>query len=362
MPDWSRIHEDRKFRVSYFPLALLSFVYKAAVCIKHYLFDNKTVRALPDFTISIGNLTAGGTGKTPATQMMAEWAAREGYSVAILSRGYGGVKKEKVSIVSDGVNILMDSKEAGDEAYLLASKLKGIPVIVSKDRYLGGLEAHKRFGSSFFILDDGYQHLKLKRDFNILLLDAVSPFGNGRLLPLGPLREPISGIKRADAIILTRAGSVKYQLDKKDGLGESCADAPIFTADHVPEKVVYPSENKIYPPEFLRGKRVAAFSGIARPDFFRETLISLGAEISSYRAFPDHHPFTKNEIESLISDKQNTGADLLITTEKDWMRAAALITSGQAAAYLTIKFDLINEKERFFAIIKGCVSKKIKEK
>jgi tetraacyldisaccharide 4'-kinase len=358
MPDWARIHEDRRIRASYLPLSLMSFGYEIAVRLRLNLLNYQKTEALPGFTVSIGNLTAGGTGKTPATKMIAEWAVKEGYKAAILSRGYGGANKKKVFIVSDGVNTLADPATAGDEAYLLANSLRGIPVVVSKNRHLAGLEAHNRFGASFFILDDGYQHLGLKRDFNLLLLDAASPFGNGWLLPRGPLREPVAEIKRADAVILTRAGALENERDKTNGLKKELLGKPFYRADHVPEKIVFSLGGETFAPAFLKGRRVAAFAGIARPDFFRHTLMRLGAEISSFKAFPDHHSFTEDEIRNLIAEKNYAGAELLITTEKDWVKAAALIPEGQPAAYLTVRFDILNEKDRFFTMIREHIARK----
>jgi tetraacyldisaccharide 4'-kinase len=358
MPDWARIHEERRFKAASLPLLLLSLAYGALVRLRVYLVKGRKARSLPGFTVSIGNLTAGGTGKTPATQMLAEWAVGEGNNVAILSRGYGGANK-KVTIVSDGASVLADPKEVGDEACLLARRLKGVPVVVSKNRYAAGLEAQNRFGSTFFILDDGYQHLGLKRDLNLLLLDTVSPFGNGRLLPLGPLREPASEIRRADAVILTRAGRLQDYGVQTDGLKKALMGKPFFKADHVPEKVIYISKNETYAPSFLKGKRVAAFAGIGRPDFFRDTLIGLGAEVLFFKGFPDHHPFTDDEIQCLINEKNNAGADLIITTEKDWVRVSALLPEDQPVAYLTVRFDLLNDSESFFAMVREHIIKKI---
>jgi tetraacyldisaccharide 4'-kinase len=349
MPDWARIHEDKKFRAAYLPLAVLSSLYGAAVRLRLKLYNKETARSLPGFTVSIGNLTAGGTGKTPATCMLAEWAAGEGLNAAVLSRGYGGSSKN-ATIVSDGLRILADPEASGDEACLLAQRLKGVPVVVSKNRYDGGVLAHKRFSSTFFILDDGYQHLALKRDLNLLLIDSLSPFGNGHLLPWGPLREPVSEIRRADAVILTRA----RELNDRDmyEFKKTLTGVQLFRADHVPEGIVFPEGHSSCPPAFLKGKRVAAFAGIGRPASFRDTLIGLGAEVSFFKAFPDHHPFTADEVRSLLAEKNNAGADLIITTEKDWMRIAPLFPEDQSVAYLTIRFDLMDDRERFFAMVK----------
>jgi len=358
MIDWAGIHEDKGFRILYLPLSLLSLIYGAGVGIRLKGVKSCEKNALPGFTVSIGNLTAGGTGKTPATCMLAEWARVEGYNAAVLSRGYGGKKRAKVTIVSDGNNILAGPEQAGDEPYLMANRLPGVPVIIAKDRYLAGLLAIDRFKSSFFILDDGYQHLRLKRDLDLLLLDAASPFGNGRLLPRGPLREPVSEIARADAVILTRAGSLagpKEVFNDHKGLFK---DKPLFMCDHLPDKVVFPAENISLDPSFLKGKRVVAFAGIARPDFFRDTLVSLGAYIVSFRVFPDHHAFSRHDIGGLREERDKSGADLLITTEKDWVRASNMLSGNHSASYLTVRFDFLSGREEFFRMVKERIKSK----
>lgn len=351
MIDWAGIHEDKGFKVSYLPLSLMALIYGFGVRLRLKKIKGKEKISLPGFTVSIGNLTAGGTGKTPMTCMMAQWARGEGYDVAVLSGGYGGKNKAEITVVSNGKNVLAGPEEAGDEPYLLARRLPGVPVITAKDRYLAGLAAHDRFGATFFILDDGYQHLKLKRDLNLLLLDALKPFGNGLLLPRGPLREPVNELERADAIILTRAGSLKSALGtgyEKAGLFKN---KPVFRGDHLPEKIIFPFNETNYAPSFLKGKRVMAFAGIARPDSFRDTLIKLGAEVLSFRPFPDHHPYSDEEIRGLIAEKENIGADFLITTEKDWMRLGDLASEDHLVSYLTIKFDFLGKKEGFFRLV-----------
>lgn len=356
MTDWSGIHEDKGFKISYLPLSLLSLFYSAGVRLWLINKKGKKKLCLPGITISIGNLIAGGTGKTPATCMMAEWAIGEGYTVAILSKGYGGTNKAEVSIVSDGSKILAGPREVGDEPYLLAGRLPGVPVITAKNRYLAGMEAHNKFGSSLFILDDGYQHLRLKRDLDLLLLDATKPFGNGRLLPRGPLREPVKEVARADSVILTRAALSENKTVIRDDLREIFQGKPIFLSDHLPDRVVYPFADKTYDPSFLKGRRIVAFSGIAKPVFFRDTLLNLGVEILSFRSFPDHHPFTLNEIGSLISERDNLGAEFVITTEKDWTRVSDLVSGDHLIYYLTIRFDILSGQGRFFQMVKEKIS------
>jgi len=351
-PDWSNIHEQRGFHAAAVPLAALSFLYGLGVRVRLAVCKRMEKKGLPGPVVSIGNLTTGGTGKTPAACMLAEWALGEGYRVVILSRGYGGRYKEGVLVVSDGKDINIGPVKAGDEPYLLARRLPGVPVVISRDRYLAGQLAHEKFGSDFFILDDGFQHMALKRDLDLVLLDAYSPFGNGHLLPWGPLREPVGQIGRADALIITRSGQVSKMDDSEGILGGLISDKPVFRGDHIPEKVIFPVEGREYDVGFLEGKRVAAFAGIARPERFRETLISLGADLVAFRSFGDHHSFRPDELLELKSVKEETDADYLLTTEKDWVRLSDITNGYPYLAYLTIRFDLLSGQERFFTMIR----------
>jgi tetraacyldisaccharide 4'-kinase len=205
-PDWGRIHHGESPGFWSPLLTVFSILYGAAVRFRVTIYKRRGFKKkiLPGFVVSIGNLTAGGTGKTPAVVMLARWALNQGYRVAVLTRGYGRLSKAKVLEVSDGEVIKADCRESGDEPYLLAKKLTGVPVIISSKRFTAGTFAHRKFGANFFILDDGFQHLGLKRDLDLVLIDAIRPFGNGHLLPWGPLREPIDQLARAGALILTR--------------------------------------------------------------------------------------------------------------------------------------------------------------
>jgi tetraacyldisaccharide 4'-kinase len=311
----------------------------------------KKKKELPGFVLSIGNVTVGGTGKTPATLMMAEWAIERGYKVAVLSRGYGGSYKTKVFIVSDKDDIRAGPDKAGDEPYLLAKRLKGVPVIISKNRYLAGLTAHEKFGSDLFILDDGFQHLNLKRDLDLLLISASNPFGNGHLLPWGPLREPIRQLGRADAFIFTRVGEISKRDESLETLIKKVSSKPFFMGDHVPEKILFPFNHRSLNPEFLRGKRVVAFAGIAKPKEFRDTLINLGVELVSFKSFKDHHRFSTDDIRGLVTSKEKGRADYLLTTEKDWMRLEGMESEYSDLAYLTIRFSLRSGEDEFFNMV-----------
>jgi tetraacyldisaccharide 4'-kinase len=309
--------------------------------------------ALPGLVVSIGNLTVGGTGKTPAVIMLARWALQAGYRVAVLSRGYGGQYHEKILEVTDGTIIKSDSSKAGDEPCLMAEKLKGVPIVLSKERFRAGQWAREHYGTDFFILDDGFQHRALKRDLDLVLLDAVAPFSNGHLLPWGLLREPIRHLKRAQAFLITRYDQ-KYLNDELETFLKSVFPAkPFFKSIHLPEQVVFSGGGASYSPEYLQDKHVAAFAGIANPEAFKATLLQLGAEIIFFRIFKDHHPYRMDEIHDLAAKARENKADFVITTEKDWMRIKALGEPFPELAYLSVQFRILAEEQLFFDILKN---------
>jgi tetraacyldisaccharide 4'-kinase len=308
---------------------------------------------LPGFVVSVGNLTLGGTGKTPAVCMLAQWAKGKGYRVAILSRGYKGSYKQKVLAVSDGDKLLAGAEEAGDEPVMLAKKLPKIPIVVSKRRYDGGIWVHQHYDIDFFILDDGFQHRALKRDLDLVLLDGESPFGNGYLLPRGPLREPISALKRAHALVLTRCNEATAPSEKGGKVIGRGLDKPVFKSTHLPDKIVFPVENKTYGPDFISGKRVIAFAGIGRPDSFQETLKQLGAKILTFKRFGDHHRYSKKEINELRDMLEEIQGDFIITTEKDWMRLEFMRDECPNLVYLTISFAVQDKSEEFYWMIEN---------
>ncbi len=344
--DWSCIHETGGFHLYTLPLALMSCLYGIGVRIRNAFLKDRG-KGLPGFVLSVGNITAGGTGKTPAVIMLARWAESSGYNVAILSRGYGGKNNSDAAVVSDGKTVLLSPEISGDEPWLMASSLDNVPVIVSRKRYLAGMEAKNRFGCNFFILDDGFQHIHLKRDMDIVLADATSPFGNGHLLPWGPLREPLSGLKRADALVFTRAGDTPPNSNRNPVSG-----LPVFSSDHVPAGIIFPLKKEEHDLSFINGKRVIAFSGIGRPASFKKTLLDLGAKLISFKAFGDHYPFSERDLTELEEEMRKLGADMLITTEKDWARIRHMASGIAPIALLRIDFVIKAGQKEFFNIIK----------
>lgn len=345
--DWPRVHASRSFSALTLPLAACSFFYGLGV----RLDRNRRLRLgpdrLPGFVVSIGGLTAGGAGKTPAVAAVARWALDRGLRAAVLSRGYGGKRSGPV-VVSDGDRILAGAAEAGDEPVMLAGRLPGVPVVVSGRRSLAGRLAGRKWGSDFFVLDDGFQHWSLKRDLDVVLLDAVNPVGNGRLLPWGPLRESVDALARADIVVLTRSNPHMQGREPADALIARFPGLPCVRSMHVPASVAFPCRGLEQPVETLRGRRVVAFCGIARPAAFRKTLETIGADVAAFRSFRDHHPFTRADINELLGLFRKTGANALITTEKDWMRAGAFLGGEQDAGFLRITMEFYSGADVLF--------------
>jgi tetraacyldisaccharide 4'-kinase len=303
---------------------LESFYYLGYTIKKRHALKNQ--KRLPSKVISIGNITLGGTGKTPAVMALAEEAKKRGINPCILTRGYKG-KAQGPCFVSTGKEPLLDESLAGDEAFLMAVKLRGIPVIKGKDRYKAGMFAIQNLASQpLFILDDGFQHWKLYRDKNILLLDNALPFGNGKLLPLGTLREPVKAIVRADIIVITKT-AIGNQHPLEDNLIKEIRlynkEAHIFTAEHIPKKFMTRDDDTM-PLEWAKGKSFFGFCGIGDPQSFKKTLLSIDIPLTGFRAFRDHHRYSQKDIQSIVTAASRSGAEWIVTTEKDIMRLKGL--------------------------------------
>jgi tetraacyldisaccharide 4'-kinase len=298
-----------------------------------YETDYLKSKSLDATVISVGNITLGGTGKTPVVEYIARYLRSEDKSVAILTRGYGRA--------SSGMRVLNHPASAasksdrpesylefGDEPLMLARALPDVPVIINKDRHEAGRLAGREFGPEVLILDDAYQHLALARDLNILLIDATDPFGGFEMPPFGRLREPLYGIHRADAVIVTRA-------DRPFDQGQTNALIKYFCGDKVPVMYVYSSiarlrhlqSGEIYDASEFRDWNVGVACGIGNPQAFISDLMQAGMRIASESLFADHHPYTPADLERAITSAREAGADALITTEKDAVRLEGLTRS-----------------------------------
>jgi tetraacyldisaccharide 4'-kinase len=311
------------------------------------------VRRLPCRVISIGNLALGGTGKTPVVELVAGLLQQEGLRVCVLSRGYGGRAQSGIIVVSDGTTCLVPPEVAGDEPVLLAEHLAGLPVIVGKNRYAAGMLAVERFDADVIVLDDGFQHVQLARDLNILLLDTARPFGTGRLFPRGDLRDRPAAIARADAIVLTH-----WEPGAAPSLSapQLCrSDLPLFCSQHTPLNFRALADGHILPLASLKGQRVLAFCGIGTPRQFRLTLQRLGVEIVAFVAFPDHHPYTRAEIGQLILSARQHRADILVTTEKDGVRLRRLQPLAGPVWELRVRATIVEQEAAWKTYILGTI-------
>jgi tetraacyldisaccharide 4'-kinase len=332
-------------KMSLFPLYLLSVPYRWAVQarILFYATGLLKTRRLPRPVISVGNITVGGTGKTPLVMALAKGLMAKGIAVAILSRGYQR-KKTSEPVVSDGKTIFLSPEESGDEPFLMAQACRGIPVLVGKDRFINGRIALQRFGVKGLILDDGYQHLPLHRDINILLIDSHIGFGDRHLLPRGILRETLSQLRRADLFLLTKAGDPETYQPLEKEIHEIHPGAQVFHSHYEPMSLVGPKEEQ-EELDSLKGKKILALSGIAHPDTFSSMLRKCGMKIVREAIFPDHHLYTTKDL-SYIEEKTK-GADGIVTTEKDMVKLKKLDIDHLPIRALRIEMK-IWEEEAFY--------------
>ena len=332
------------------PLCLLSFFYGFLVRARVFLYRAGFFRSasLPCKVISVGNITLGGTGKTPFVILLAELFRSRQIPVAILSRGYKGSFSGPSGMVSDGRKTFLDARQAGDEPSLLARRLPGVPVFIGRERRLSGRAAVDRFQVQAVILDDGFQHLPLERDLNFLLLEARLPFGNGWLFPRGVLREPPGQAGRADAIILTKADQADNILILKDHLHRLAPGCPIFAVRYAPVAVRDLFQEQILPLEVLRGKKILGFAGIGSPASFRRSLENLGAEIVGFQSFRDHYPYRPEDFQMLLQDAREGGAEAVVTTEKDSIRLEGFPRGEPPLWVLSIRHEFVGKEQEPF--------------
>ena len=308
-------------------LYVFSKIYALLVDIKLWgyrqgIFSRKK---LDCFVISLGNVTVGGTGKTPTAQRLASDIRDMGYKVVILNRGYRAKWHGKVGIVSDGQRLHMTAADAGDEAFMLAKHLPKVPVLIGADRSVTGQYAIENFGAEVAILDDGFQHWQLERDMDILLVDAVNVFGNGYMLPRGTLREPISHISRADVCLLTKVdqaaeGSREYIRDTVHRYNDG---AQIVESIHEPRRFIPLADWYVdiagegVDVNQMRGRKIMAVSAIGNPASFEQTLSDLGVIIIESLRYPGHHDYSMLEMSDILRQAENMGAEAIVITEKD---------------------------------------------
>jgi len=339
----------------------LSLLYRVGVQFRILLFWKRILRSHNSgvLVVSIGNLTVGGTGKTPVVECFARALQAGGRKVAILSRGYKSKKppllrriglklrppKEyKPRVVSDGQSVLLDSRFAGDEPYMLAVNLKNVIVLVDKNRVASAIYAIEKMGCDTLILDDGMQYLHLRHRLEICLIDCQAPFGNEYLLPRGTLREPPGNLVRASYVFLTKSsGSGNEELIKR--IRKYNRTAEIIECSHGPQYLENVHTGERLPLEHLNGKYVAALSAIAQPKSFEDALRKLGANVEISRHFEDHHRFSDKDVQNFLNRCINRDLDFIVTTEKDSVRLPRLKKWDIPIYFLRVEIEILTGHE-----------------
>jgi tetraacyldisaccharide 4'-kinase len=346
----------------------LAAIYRLIVQFRLALYRHRFFRprSLGVLVISVGNLTVGGTGKTPVVEMLARALQAGGRRVAILSRGYKSVprplllrlwdgifKKKAVfapRVVSDGNSLLLDSRTAGDEPFMLANNLRGVVVLVDPDRVTSGQYAIESFGADALLLDDGFQYVRMRHGIEIVLIDSQALFGNEYLLPRGTLREPPANLRRATHIFLTKC------VDRKNGdsiarIRKYNRTADIIECAHRPRHLRNLVTGEIKSLEFLQDLEVGSICGIAIPESFERALTDLGAKVAVSKFYTDHHRYTAREIENFIRRCGRRGLTAIITTEKDAVRIPRILEPEVPIYYLRVEIEILAGQETWVRFV-----------
>lgn len=351
-------------------LLALSRVFQVAIKVRRFLYNSRILRdsTLGVQVIAIGNLTVGGTGKTPVVEKFARELRDQGRNVAILSRGYRSkpvpfhqwllnklfLRDDTTPprVVSDGKSLLLDSEMAGDEPYMLASNLKDVVVLVDKDRVKSGRFAIEKFGCDTLLLDDGFQYWKLRgRRQDIVLVDCQQPFGNERLLPRGTLREPPSHLARANTIFITKSDGNTAELRRR--IAQHNPVAGIIECIHHPLYMEDVFTGQRINLEAIKGRRVASLSGIAQPESFEQSLVKIGADLVYSKRFADHHRFSQQEVINAINRSKKRSAEAIITTQKDAVRFPKIDRRDLPIYFMRVEIKILTGANDF----QDCVRK-----
>ncbi len=353
----------------------LSGIYEWIVHVRLKLFESWLLRSwVPGCpVVSIGNLTVGGTGKTPVVEMLARQLQNGGRRVAILSRGYKSVPKPFLSrisdkifkdrevfaprVVSDGHVLLLDSRTAGDEPFMLANNLRGVVVLVDRDRAKSASHAIEKYGCDVLLLDDGLQYLRLKRVLEIVLIDTQAPFGNRHMLPRGTLREPPKNLHRATHILLTKCAS-KGNEEIISEVRSYNKTAEIIQCAHRPLDLRNLLTGETLPLERLKGRKIGAICGIAVPESFVGALGNLGAEISLSAIYTDHHRYSKKEVEGFVHRCSRRSLDFVVTTEKDAVRFPRLLNPEVPIYCLRVEIQILDGQDSWDALVRRLTTRR----
>jgi len=355
----------------YVVLCALSKIYSAIISFRNYVYDKHifTIHRVEAIVISIGNITAGGTGKTPIVSWLCNLISTDQrlneYKVAILTRGY----KTRCSSCAmnssdDESNLQCKMRDTQvDEPALLAEKCPGVNVVINPDRVIGASEAIGKYNSNVLVMDDGFQHRRLARNLDIIAIDATCPFGYGKIIPAGLLREPISSLKRAHAVVITRCDQVSEEKLKEieEILRNIKPEIPIARSIH---KAVYIKtiDDKQIELEKFKNKKVFAFCGIGNPDSFINSLKNMDYDVAGSKIYDDHHDYTNSCLNELAKLSKDSGAEILLTTQKDFTKIRLLESAGNLPlAYLAIEIEFLSGQERLRSLIEDTLTGKISQ-
>ncbi len=363
----------------FWPKVLLGFlkgvsrIYGSIVWLRKIFFRSGVMRRWPlgCQVVSVGNVTAGGTGKTPVVEIFARELTKQGRKVAILSRGYRRKEKpflqrlfsdsiEPPLVVSDGRHVLLDSETGGDEPYMLASNLPGVVVLVDRNRVKSGRYAIRKFGCDTLVLDDGFQYQRLKHSRDIVLVDKTNPFGNGHLLPRGVLREGVQNLRRADFIFITKSDGKSARLRAQ--IRKYNRHAEIIECRHAPKclRNVYAQGDEEL--TWLKGRKILALSGIAVPQSFENFLKGYGAELVECVRYADHHRYATQEVINVVNRAADLGCDAMVTTEKDAVRFPKLSNTAVPVYYLRIEIEMLQGAENFHEAVRHICFRSLPER
>jgi len=348
------VSDNKRHRLLKLCLLFISFLIIIGQNILLFMYSENLLKKKKLFSkvVSIGGITLGGVGKTPVVELLVNMLIKKGKKVAVLSRGYGRVGKSDIKLVSNDKEILCDVKEAGDEPCLLARNLKGAVIFVGKNRYKTGKIAEEKLNIDTVVLDDGFQHWRLRRDINIVVINASNPVGNGYVFPRGNLREPYGCLKRADCFIITKADMIKDVEMIKKRLFDINSSAQVITTIYKPiclENIVGKEQSDI---ECIKGEKIIALSSLGDPISFENTLEQAGAKIVGKLRYPDHYWYTKEDMDNIQSRRQELDAKFIVTTQKDAVRLQRVETQNLASLrVLRIEVEIISGIDKLEKLI-----------
>ena len=322
-------------------LSGMAAAYRAALTARSaaYRVGLLSTRGLPVPVISVGNVTVGGSGKTPLAEVVVLALAEMGARPALISRGYGRLTRG-VRIVADRDGLRLSARDGGDEPVLLAERLPGVPVVVGESRYEAGAVAVGTCSADALVLDDGFQHRSLHKDLEIVAVSGNAPWGNGRLFPRGSLREPLSALKRAGLVVVTSPPSAAATSDIARVVRRQGSAATVLCGDYRPTSLRRGDHANAEGPEVLAGRRVFALAGLATPREFVATAQGLGAEVAGLAEFPDHHWYTPADLARVAGSVHEARAEAILTTEKDWVRLREMPLGPVPFWVLAVRLDM----------------------